>query len=200
MHQASGWAWSCAVLRGRMTARLALGATSAVGLSMASWCAQAGSPTAVLMEPSWWTKAAETTDYYLFFPPFSCLSAVLCSYSSLVNKQLDGWRDNMLPEDETKHFVSTKDRVISQQFSLRNGIYCVFGFWMMFTAQLSSVSCFLARECSPCKWGQLFKLYSIKLLLSEFSYLMICDFCFVLGVFSLRGKYFIWFGRWIAEQ
>lgn len=44
----------------------------------------------------------------------------------------------MLPEDEMKHFESTKDRVISQQFSLCNEIYCVlFGFWMMFTGELS---------------------------------------------------------------
>lgn len=152
LHQASGWAWSCAVLRGRMTVQLALGATLAVGLSMVSWCARAGSPTAVLMEPSWLMKAAETTSYYLFFSTFTCLSALSCSFSSLVNKQLDGWRDDMLPEDEMKHFESTKDRVISQQFSLCNEIYCVlFVFWMMFTGELSSIICFPTRERSPWK-------------------------------------------------
>lgn len=74
----------------------------------------------------------------------------------------------MLPEDEMKHFESTKDRVISQQFSVSNEIYCVvFGFGMMFTGELSSVICFHTRESSPWKRGQLFKCYSIKLLLSE---------------------------------
>lgn len=151
LHQVSGWAWSCAVLRGRMTVQLALGATSAVGLSMASWCARAGSLTVVLTEPSWWRKAAETKTI-IFFSTLTCLSALSCSYSSLVNKRLDGWRDNMLPEDEMKHFESTKDRVISHQFSLCNEIYCVlFGVWMMLTRKLSSVICFLIRECSPWK-------------------------------------------------
>lgn len=55
----SGWAWSCAAPRGRMTALWGGGATSAVGPGTGCWSGPAASPTGASTGPAWWTKTAK---------------------------------------------------------------------------------------------------------------------------------------------